>query len=247
MTYSKAYPLKLSLLAALGAAGLLLAGCSSDQDQDAETTADAPAAAAHDPAVTLVPTTASPIPTVYADAADTLAFRTDARHLAGRVATDLKLTDHATRRRLESTYFTRRRRLARLNARYAADTAGRYAALRGLNDETDRSVRRLLPTPVLVRTYDQGRAGYYEGPFTAGAAEAEVNAAAAPVAPAALARPRRRGPRIVKYKKRGQEVKIKYSDGTIVKIDKDGDRSIRYGNGRKVKVEAHNGRRKKKK
>lgn len=236
--------MKLSLLAALGTAGLLLAGCSSDQDQDAETTADAPAVTAHDPAVTLVPTTASPIPTVYADAADTLAFRDDARHLAGRVTTDLKLTDHATQRRLESAYFARRRRLARLNARYATDTAGRYAALRGLNDETDRSVRRILPTPVLVRTYDQGRAGYYEGPFTADAAEAEVNAAAAPVA---LARPRRRGPRIVKYKKRGQEVKIKYSDGTIVKIDKDGDRSIRYGNGRKVKVEAHNGRRKKKK
>lgn len=248
--------MKSSFLAALGAAGLLLAGCSEEKRMETATAMPDPLAAPPVPADTaaqLITTSATPIPISDRFGADTAVFRTDARHLASRVAGDLKLTDKTTTQRLEGVYYTRRRHLARLNDRYRADTTGRYAAVRGLNDETDRQVRRLLPNPVQVRTYESSRAGYYDGPFTATAADAEVEAAAAEVVPAVAsaakttARPRRRGARIIKYKKRGGEVKIKYSDGTVVKIDKDGDRTIRHGIGHKVKVAANNGKRKGKK
>ncbi|WP_375417139.1 hypothetical protein [uncultured Hymenobacter sp.] len=231
--------MKPHFLAALGALGLLLASCSDEKST--ETTAAAPAAGES----SLVPTSATPIPVGDLYAADTITYRTDARHLADRVAADLKLADPITERRLEKVYFVRRQRRAQLDRRYTADTTGRYAALRQLNDDTDREVRQVLPSPALTRTYERGRAGYYDGPLTATAAsaEAEVSAEATPVVAAtgttsARRSAPRRGARIVKYKKSGDEVKIKYSDGTKVKIGKDGRRRVRHGLGAKKKLDA---------
>ncbi len=79
----------------------------------------------------------------------------------------------------------------------------------------------------------------------------EATAGAAPPASrttkAGKARSVRRGPRIVKYKKSGSEVKIKYSDGMRVKIDEKGNRTVRYGLGAKAKAAAENLRRRVKK
>lgn len=229
-------------LAALGAVSLLLASCADEKST--ETTAAAPVAGKG----SLIPTSATPIPVGDLYAADTITYRADARHLADRVAADLRLADPTTERRLEKVYFGRRQRRAQLDRRYTADTTGRYAALRQLNDDTDREVRQVLPSPALTRTYERGRAGYYDGPFTttAASAEAEVSAeatsgvATAGAAPAGPARrsAARRGARIVKYKKSGDEVKIKYSDGTKVKIGKDGRRRVRHGLGAKQKLNA---------
>lgn len=245
--------MKFSFLAAVGVAGLLLASCSEDKNTESMSAA-ATAADSDTTAVGLITTSASPIPTVYPTADDTIAFRDDARHLAGRVAGDLKLTDKATERRLENAYLTRRQRLFKLDARYAADTAGRHAAVRRLNDDTDREVRQVLPSPALVRTYERSRAAYYDGPATvesaAEAVEAEAVEAttgtappAAPTARAVKARAARRGPHIVKYKKVGREVKIKYSNGMTLKIDEKGNRTVRYGLGAKAKAAADNIRR----
>jgi hypothetical protein len=46
---------------------------------------------------------------------------------------------------------------------------------------------------------------------------------------------------VVKYEKDGGETKIEYSNGTKVKIDKDGDRKVKYPNGTKVKRDADDG------
>ena len=210
-------------------AATLLASCS---DLKKTETSAAGTAAADSSAVVTTTTTTT---TNGVAAPDTIALRDDARRLATRVADDLKLTDEPTRRRLETTYYSRQQRLAELDNRYAADTVGRYAALRDVNDDTDREIRQILPNPVMVGTYESGRAGYYDGPYTT---TTTVNSASA-------ARPAtRRGPRVVRYEKDGRETKIEYSNGTTVKIDKDGDRKVKYANGVKVKTDADDGQRK---
>lgn len=208
--------MKYAFLLALGTAGLL-ASCSDIKKT--ETGAAGPATDSIAVTTTTTTTTVAP---------DTISYRDDARRLAGRVADDLKLTDATTRRRLENTYFVRRQRLAELDTRYSADSAGRYASLREVNDNTDREIRQILPNPVAVQTYESGRAGYYEGPFTA---SSTVRAA----------RPVRRGPSIVKMEKDGGGTKIEYSNGTVVKIDKDGDRKTKRANGTKIKVDGDDG------
>jgi hypothetical protein len=218
--------MKTRFLLALSATALLAASCSEYKKTDTET-----AGTTADGAVTTTTTT-----TTSAAAPDTIALRDDARRLANRVADDLKLTDQPTRRRLETTYYTRSQRLAELDTRYATDTVGRYAALRTVNDETDREVRQILPNPVMLRTYQSGRAGYYDGPYSAAPATVSAPATSRP-AP-------RRGPRVVKYEKDGGSTKIEYSNGTKVKIDKDGDRKVKYANGVKVKTDGDDGQRK---
>ncbi len=218
--------MKSSFLLTLGAAGLLLASCSEYKKTEEGTTG----AAADGTAVTTTTTTTT-------TTTDTIALRDDARRLAARVADDLQLTDQPTRRRLENAYYVRRQRLAELDTRYAADTVGRYAALRDVNDETDREIRQLLPNPVMVRTYESGRFGYFDGPYTATTTAGSASSGARPAAT-------RRGPRIVKYEKDGRETKIEYSNGTTVKIDKDGDRKVKYANGVKVKTDGDDGERK---
>ena len=209
--------MKFPIMLAISAT-VLLASCSETKKNEDGTTG----MNADSTAVTTTTTTTTVVP-------DTISYRDDARRLAGRVADDLKLTDAAPRRRLENTYFVRRQRLAELDTRYSADTAGRYVSLREVNDNTDREIRQILPNPVMVRTYESGRAGYYEGPYTV------------TTTTSTSARPVRRGPSIVKMEKDGRETKIEYSNGTVVKIDKDGDRKTKRADGTKIKVDSDDG------
>lgn len=206
-----------SLLFLSAAAAFSVASCTQDKPAavDAATTPSA------DTAVVVNSTT------------DTTAYRTDADALAARIAQDLKLTDTVVVTRIEKTYYTRGRRLNEVNTRYAADTTGRYAALREVNDNTDREVRTIITDPAQYRTYETNRTTYYSGtPYTVTTVESSAPA-------------RRQGPSIEKYdKKKNGETKIVYSNGTTVKIDKDGDRKIEYPNGTKVKKDADDGERK---
>ncbi|TYZ09336.1 hypothetical protein FY528_11365 [Hymenobacter lutimineralis] len=170
-------------------------------------------------------------------ASDTAAYGADADRLSQRVAQDLRLTDTVVVTRIEKTYYTRGRRLNEVNTRYATDTTGRYAALRQVNDDTDREVRTIITNPEQYRTYETNRNAYYAGtPYT----YRETQEASTSQAPA-----RRRGAAVVKYEqKQNGETKIKYANGTTVKIDKDGDRKVEYPNGTKVKRDADDGQRK---
>jgi hypothetical protein len=159
--------------------------------------------------------------------ADTAAFRIEADRIAERIAKDLRLTDPVAVTKVQKTYYTRGRRLREANTRYATDTTGRYAALRSINDKTDRSIKTIVTNPEQYKTYKSNREDYYEGtPYTEIETIVEATAARRPVAAA-----RRRGPAIVKYKNRGGILKIKYANGAKVKIGEDGKRKVlRAGN-----------------
>ncbi|SNC76151.1 hypothetical protein SAMN06265337_3240 [Hymenobacter gelipurpurascens] len=165
---------------------------------------------------------------------DTVAYRTEADRLADRIAQDLRLTDTVVVTKVQKTYYTRGRRIQQANTRYATDTTGRYAALRTINDETDRSVKTIVTNPAQYNTYSSNRDAYYAGtPYTASETTVETTTTRTAAAPA----PRRKGPAIVKYERDGGDVKIEYANGTKVKIDEDGERKTKYSSGKKVKVD----------
>ncbi|OON67836.1 T-complex 10 C-terminal domain-containing protein [Hymenobacter sp. CRA2] len=166
---------------------------------------------------------------------DTLVYQDQAYRTADQVAADLSLTNDTARvRRLRTTYYTRAERVGDLDAQYADDTAGRYAATRQINTDTDTEVRTIVGDDAKYRTYETNRSRYYgDG--------GSVTTTTTTTTTETASRPRRRRPRIVKYENKGGEVKIVYSNGTTVKIDKDGDRKVEYANGTKVKRDADDG------
>ncbi|WP_400193201.1 T-complex 10 C-terminal domain-containing protein [Hymenobacter sp. B81] len=204
------------------AAALALASCQ----QDKSAAVDAATTPAADTAV------------VIDDDADMTVYQDEANRTADMVATDLSLTDTTQTRRLRTVYYTRARRVGELESQYTTDTTGRYAAIRQVDADTDREVRTVINDDTRYRTYETNRARYY------GYADAEEASEADARATANGTTPRRRGPAIVKYKKDGSGTKVEYANGTVVKVDKDGDRKIEYPNGTKVKRDADDGQRK---
>lgn len=218
----------------LMAAAATLAAASCTQDKKAAIEAATTPAA--DTAVVLRDG-AAPVGAATDATTDTASYRTDADRLTDRIAQDLRLTDTVVVTRIERTYYTRGRKLRDLETQYATDTAGRYAAQRAVNDETDRTVRTIITDPTQYRTYESNRTSYYAGTPYSGAT-------VAPQKDQPSTAPRRKGPAVVKYERDGKEVKIEYANGTKVKIDEDGDRKTKYANGRKVKYDADDNERK---
>ncbi|KAA9333267.1 hypothetical protein F0P96_09830 [Hymenobacter busanensis] len=203
------------------AAAFALASCNRDKP------------AAVDAATTPAADTA-----VVVSNADTTLYQDQAYRSADMVATDLGLTDTAQTRRVRTVYYNRARRLGDLDTRYATDTTGRYVAVRQVDTETDNEIRTVLNDDARYRTYQTNRARYYGYADAEEASEVDARGTANGTAP------RRRGPAIVKYKKDRSGTKVEYANGTVVKIDKDGDRKVEYANGTKVKRDADDGQRK---
>ncbi|GAA4392731.1 T-complex 10 C-terminal domain-containing protein [Hymenobacter koreensis] len=204
------------------AAAIALTSCS----QDKSAAVDAATTPAADTAV------------VVDDDADMTVYQDEANRTADMVNADLGLTDTAQTRRVRTVYYTRARRLGELETRYASDTTGRYTAVRQVDTDTDNEIRTVINDDARYRTYQTNRARYYGYNDAEEASEVDARATASGTTP------RRRGPAIVKYKKDASGTKVEYANGTVVKVDKDGDRKIEYPNGTKVKRDADDGTRK---
>ncbi len=152
---------------------------------------------------------------------DTTTYWNAVPTLSDRVVADLKLDDTVLVRRVRTVYRTRAHRLTAAEAQYTADTTGRYAAFRAANDAADRELQASLDA-ARYRTYEQNRAAYYEGtPYTMVVVEKA---------------PARRGPaEISREVSKDGEVKIKYADGSKMKIGEDGDTKVKHADGHKVK------------
>lgn len=212
-------PMKRNLLLLAAAASLALTtACNQDK-----------------PAAVDAATTPSADTAVVIDSdADSTVYQDQAYRTADQVAADLGYADDTVRmRRLRTTYYTRAQRLG--DAYDADDTVGRYATVRQINTDTDTEVRTIVNDDAKYRTYETNRTRYYSD----GSAVTSTTTTTTAEAPAQ--RPRRRGPRIVKYENKGGDVKIVYSNGTTVKIDKDGDRKVEYADGTKIKRDSDDG------
>ena len=154
-----------------------------------------------------------------------------ARLLAGpdqvtdMVIYDLSLTkDTATAHGVRRVFGARARQLTALTTRYATDSAGRYAALRTLNDETDGQLKTVIADPAEYRRFLTRRTEYYAGtPFTRGLGSGrgaprskEKPTSVAPAAPTTSAR--RAAPAVASRRRTA-----------AVRTDRDGPRKIRLG------------------
>ena len=138
---------KLILLAT--AAAFTFASCSQETKTAETTTTTLPAGADTTPVV----------------AVDTLAYRSAADDLAGRVAADLHNSDLAIKNRLQQVYYTRGRALRTIDNRYMTDTTGRYAAVKAVNDQASSTVKTIVPAAE-YGTYTSNAGNYYAGPYT---------------------------------------------------------------------------------
>lgn len=201
-----------SLLLLSAAASLAVVSCN----QDKQAAVDAAVTPSADTAVVMN---------------DNMDYRADADRTVTQIANDLDLDDTTAVSAIGRSYYDRGRRFAEVNNQYKTDTVGYYAAQRAVNDETDKTVKSVVDEDRYT-TYSNNRDTYYAGtPYTP---------APAPVAKAAPAKPA--GPTVVKREKRlGGDIKITYSNGKVIKIDKDGDTKVKYSDGTKVKTDADDG------
>ncbi|MBT2556334.1 hypothetical protein J7E24_00905 [Hymenobacter sp. ISL-91] len=201
-----------SLLLISAAATLTMASCN----QDKQAAVDAATTPSADTAVVVN---------------DDMDYRADADRTVTQIANDLELDDTTTVSTIGRGYYDRGRRFAEVNNQYRTDTTGFYAAQRAVNDETDNTVKGVV-TEDQYGVYTENRGTYYAGtPYT----PAPARRVAAPAKPA--------GPTIVKREKRfGGDTKITYSNGKVIKIDKDGDTKVEYPDGTKVKTDADDGK-----
>ena len=225
----------IKILVLLVVATLATAACT--QEKEAE---NAAATSAY------LPTSGPPLAVVTA--LDTMQLRSDADVAVMRVARDLKITDPTLLTRIRNEYYARGRTLQGYAAQYAADTTGKYAAVRAVNAQTSRRLKTAF-TPHQFQVYASRQADYYAPPRAAGAPAAVAPLAARPAAlavpplggakvPGAKSRYRAPGAKVtfqkVKYnngvkvkRKYDGSLKIKRADGTIVKFDKNGHRTMK--------------------
>ena len=198
------------------AAACALASCS----QDAKTTE-----------------TTTPADVNQVTAVDTLAYRTPAIDLSARVAADLDPADTALPRRLQPIYYNRGRTLQAIEARYTADSTGRYAALKAANDQASEAVKAAV-AETQYKTYSSNAGRYYAGPYSS----AILAAAKATETKASLNSRVSQGTAITKLENSKDEGKVKYENGAKIKRSDDGSLKIKRADGTKVKID-ENGKR----
>ncbi len=137
--------MKNALLLLLSASAFSLASCSQEKTADTTTTTTVPA----DGAVTT---------TTVSDAT----YKSRGTRMADKFASDVKISDEATKEKLRTAYYNRSKRYDELMAKYKADTAGYAAAVRDYNNATDQEFQTILVVPAQYQAYQSSRPNYDE-------------------------------------------------------------------------------------
>jgi hypothetical protein len=206
---------KLLLLAV--AANFATASCSQEKKTETTETSTTPSG---EVATTTTTTTV-----------DTAAYRTEADDLANRVATDISATDAAVKTRLQNVYYSRGRAIRDLDARYATDTTGRYAALKAANDQATSQIQSIV-TPTQYKTYTTSQGTYYSGPYTT--TTVTTTTAVRPSLGARVGQ----GSGVKKMERENDgDHKVKYENGAKIKREDDGSVKIKRADGTKIKID----------
>jgi hypothetical protein len=208
--------MKSTLLLLATAATVAFASCSQEKQTEVTETTTAPAGTTETTTTTTI---------------DSTSYRASADQLANQVAADVRATDEATKARLQQIYYNRGRALRDIEAR--PDTAGRYAALRDLNDNTTREVKTVVTDPAAYRTYTDNQGNYYAGPYTTTVVTTTTKPAARPSLGARVGQ----GSGVKKYENDGDDRKVKYENGAKIKRSDDGSVKIKRADGTKVKID----------
>lgn len=198
------------------AAAFAFASCSQDTKTTETTTTTLPAGT----------------DTTRVAAVDTLAYRNAADDLTARVAADLHNTDMAFKNRLQQVYYTRGRALRTIDNQYMADTTGRYAAVKAVNDQTSSTVKTIVPATE-YGTYTSNAGNYYAGPYTA----TTLAAAKATETKPSLGARVGKGSGVKKLENTEDEGKVKYNNGAKIKRSDDGSLKIKRADGTKIKID----------
>ncbi|MVN78966.1 hypothetical protein GO988_21765 [Hymenobacter sp. HMF4947] len=137
--------MKNSLLLFVGAAALSLASCSQEKTTDTTTTTTDASATAATP--------------------DTAAYRTRSQRIADKFASDMKITDEATKAKIRTAYYNRSKRYSEMTSKYKSDTTGMAAAMRQYNTDTDTEFQNVLTDPTQYQSYQSSRSTYDESNY----------------------------------------------------------------------------------
>ncbi|RSK47415.1 hypothetical protein [Hymenobacter rigui] len=139
--------MKKTLLILSAAAAFMTASCSENKTADTATTS-----ADGTTTTTTTTTTTSYTPEAIERRAD---------RIAADMATKMKFDD-ATRTKVRTIYVTRGQRIAELQNKYASDTMGMAAAMRGVYTDTDAEMKTIFTDPTQYSAYESSRTDYMD-------------------------------------------------------------------------------------
>jgi len=139
--------MKNALLLLAGATAFSLASCSSNTSTETATTT--------------TPTEGSATTTTTKTVSDE-AYHSRGNRMADKFATDMKISDEATREKLRTAYYNRSKRYDDMMGKYQSDTTGMGAARRQYYTDTDTEFKTVLSSPDQYNSYQSSRSNYDE-------------------------------------------------------------------------------------
>lgn len=216
--------MKNALLLLVSATALSLASCSQEKTTDTTTT---------------TPADGSTTTTTVSDAT----YKTRGSRMADKFASDMKISDEATKEKLRTAYYNRSKRYDELVAKYKADTAGYAAARRDYNTATDSEFQTILVVPAQYSAYQSSRSNYDEANNLDNTDQSASSSAATPSADSSAMSSTSTTTTTTTTSDNTmgsgaavEKGKTKLTDGTKIKVKNDGTVKVKDADGNKAKM-----------
>ncbi|MET4107953.1 hypothetical protein [Hymenobacter sp. UYP22] len=197
--------MKKTLLILSAAAAFMTASCSENKTAETTTSADG----------TTTTTTTTTTQTAYTPEA----IERRADRIAADMAAKMKFDD-ATRTKIRTVYVTRGQRIAELQNKYATDTMGMSAAMRGVYTDADTEMKTIFTDPTQYSAYESSRMDYMDDRYMeddSNMATSDMSSTDASASSADM------------------------GDGSKMKVKADGDVKIKDAEGNKMKMDGDDG------
>lgn len=209
--------MKKTLFILSAAAAFLTASCS--ENKTAETTMGDG---------TTTTTTTTTTQTAYTPEA----IERRADRMAADMAAKMKFDD-ATRTKVRTAYMTRGQRLAEMQSKYAADTMGMAAAMKGVYTDTDTEMKTIFTDPTQYSAYESSRMDYMDDRYmeddsnmaTSDMSSTDASASSADMGDGSKVKVKADGDVKIKDAE-GNKMKMDGDDGTVKMKPEEGDKSV---------------------